>query len=117
MAASVIASGTQTCTVDTTHLLGSGLTGPSGGAHYALLTDANALVGGEQLTVIISREAFAAGTQRVLWRGVVASGIGGTRVQDSPILRLPEGIDGKFEILQQGGTGRAILWSIERVDG
>jgi hypothetical protein len=117
MPCAIVDAGTQACTLATDHNLGSGLTGPAGGAHYALILDCNALQAGETLYAYALREIAAAGTQRRLYDVAVATGGGSHPIVDGIILRLPENIDGTFGIRQEGGTGRSILWSIEIVDG
>ena len=116
MPTSINSAGTQTCTLATNHDLAT-LTGPAGGAIYALVLDTNALLAGERLTAYVTREMAAGGTQRVLWRGIVANGPTSWLISESLLLRLPEGVDGVFGIRQDGGTGRDIVWSVERVDG
>jgi len=117
MPTTITEAGTQTCVLATDHNLGAALTGPAGGAVYALVLDTSALVGTERLSAYVQREIVAGGTQRILWRGIVAMGATSWAISESLLLRLPEGIDGTFGIRQEGGTGRAVPWSIERVDG
>lgn len=116
MPASVESSGTQSTTPGSDDELAS-LTGPAGGAHYALIVDVNALPNGALLEAYMEREVLAAGTQREMFRCVVARGGGSFPIIDSIHLRLPEGVDGTIGIRQTGGSSCSIPWAVERVDG
>lgn len=109
-------SGSQTCTLATDHVVQT-LTGPTGGAHYALILDVANIVAAEVLFAYVKRKVRSSDTERELMRVVVARGPASAPIVDSLILRLPNGIAGTFGIRQEGGTGRSIPWAVERVDG
>lgn len=115
MPVSVAASGSQTCTVDTTHTLTT-TAGPSGGGAYMLRIDTNALAGSELLEVTLQSRARAADTTRPCWTDTFsADSI--PKVQLSPLVPVESGNEVVATIRQRNGTGRAILWALVRVDG
>lgn len=116
MASSQQSTGAQTCTLATDHDLAN-LTGPTGGAHYALILDVANIVETEVLFAYMKRNVRSTDSERELMRVAIARGPSASPIIDSLILRLPSGIAGTFGIRQEGGTGRAIPWAVERVDG
>jgi hypothetical protein len=118
MAATLVQAGSQTCTLNTDHTLGGGLTGPAGGAHYALVLDVTNIVGEERLFAFWRREVDVGEGLLEQERLLVASGpTHSLPLVEVGLLRLPDGVQGEFGIRQEGGTGRVIPWAIERVDG
>lgn len=115
MPTSIVDADTQTCTNATDHDLAV-LTGPTGGAVYALVLDTSDMAAGDRLYAYVKREIAAGGTQRLMWRGLVAKGVMSWLISESLLLRLPAGIDGTFGIRLEG-TSCDIVWSVERVDG
>lgn len=116
MPSSVIDSGSQTCTLDTDHDLVT-LTGPAGGAHYALVLNVANIVGEERLFAYWRREAREGDGEALVERVLVTTGAASFPVVDLGLLRLPEDVAGRIGIRQEGGTGRAVPWAVERVDG
>lgn len=115
MARTVAYSGSQTCTPGTDHALQT-WDAPTGGATYALLVDANALANGETLYGYVERKTRASDTRRELFRiGLAAHA--GSAVVETPYFGAAAGVELRVGIRQEGGTGRAIPWAIERVDG
>lgn len=119
MPATLVESGTQTCTLATDHNLGAAdLVGPAGGAHYALVLDLSNIVGEERLFAYWRREVIPEDTTPLLMeRMLVGAGVAALPAVEVGLLRLPADCVGRFGIRQEGGTGRAVRWSIERVDG
>lgn len=116
MPTTVSNSGTQSCTVDTTHTLVSS-TGPSGGGIFCLCLDANALTAGQWLEVEVLRPVLSGGTQRTYGGSPVVVPFGITW-SESPAFRIPSGYAYTVRITQRGvAGGRSIPWSWERLDG
>lgn len=115
MAVTVAASGSQTATVTTTHTLVT-QAAASGGGHYQLSVDANAMVGGDELRLTLETKARAADTTRVVYEMYVAN------VQACPILVSPSvAVQDSNELVakltQTTGTSRAFPWALLRLDG
>lgn len=116
MARSVAYSGSQTCTPGTDHTLQT-WDAPTGGATYALIVDAAALANGEVLYGYVERETRAnTDTRREQWRISLAAHAG-SAVVETPFFGAAAGVEMRVGIRQDGGSGRAIPWAIERVDG
>jgi hypothetical protein len=114
MAASVAASGSQAATVTTTHTLAT-QAAASGGGHYQLRVDANAMVGGDELRLTLETKARAADTTRVVYESYFAN------VQACPILLSPAvAIQDSNELVckltQTTGTSRTFTWALLRLD-
>jgi hypothetical protein len=115
MARTVVYSGSQTCTLATDHALQT-WDAPTGGATYALVVDAAALANGETLYAYVERETRSTDTRRELFRiGMAAHASSG--VVETPFFGAAVGVEIRVGIRQEGGTGRAIPWAIERIDG
>ena len=116
MARSVVSSGSQTCTPGSDDALDT-WDAPAGGATYALVVDASALANGEVLYAYVERETRAGtDTRRELFRVALAAHAG-SGVVETPFFGGAQTVELRVGIRQEGGTGRAIPWSIERVDG
>lgn len=102
-------NGSQTATLTTEHTL---LDTPDIGC-YALQVDANALVNGETLELVIYAKAASGGTYRVAFRRVYQN------VLDQPLCQsfhVYGAYGAKFTLKQTGGTGRAFPWVIVQLD-
>ena len=116
MARSLLTSGSQTCTPGADDVLHT-WDAPTGGASYALIVDASALATGETLLAFVERETRAGvDTRRELFRVTMAAHTG-NGVVETPFFGAPAGVELRVGIRQTTGTGRAIPWAIERVDG
>lgn len=116
MARTVAYSGSQTCTLDTDHALQT-WDAPTGGATYVLRCDCATLAIGETLYAYVEVETRAnTDTRRELFRvGLAAHS--GNGVVETPYFGGAVSVEIRVGIRQEGGTGRAIPWVIERVDG
>lgn len=115
MPRTVLTSGSQTCTPGTDHALHT-WDAPTGGATYALVVDSNALANGEALYAYVERETRSTDTRRELFRVALAAHAG-SGVVETPFFGAAAGVELRVGIRQESGTGRAIPWAIERVDG
>jgi hypothetical protein len=114
MPRSVLLAGSQSTTVGADNVLNT-WDAPAGGATYAVVLDCNALANGEVLSVFVERETRTTDTRRELFRVTMASH-GGTGVVESPFFGAPAGVEIRVGIRQEGGSSRAIPYSIERLD-
>lgn len=115
MARTVAYSDSQTCTLATDHALQT-WDAPTGGATYTLVCDCSALAANEVLYAYVERKARAGDTRRELWRIALAAHAS-NGVVETPYFGAAAGVEIRVGIRQEGGTGRAIPWVIERVDG
>lgn len=109
MAISSSASGTQTATLTTEHILTT-ITTPG---TYVLNVDAAALVNGETLTLRAKTKTLSAGTQRLAYEGIWKHILGKPSLFSVPVPALIEVV---FTLRQDGGTGRAFPWNAIRID-
>lgn len=107
----VASSGSQTCTISTTHTLVTQAVG-TGGKSYVLRLDINALAAGERLLVELESRARAADTTRKCQPAVLLVGGYDQKVVALPFEALQESNELVCKITQQNGTGRAIPWAL-----
>lgn len=110
----MVIDGSQTATLTTEHTLidlTAGGIGPAPG-YLQLVVDISALVGGEDLEILVYEAVRAGGTVRVVERVFVTGG------QNDPVLKtnMHACTNGaKFTLKQTGGTGRAFPWELRAV--
>lgn len=109
MAWSVAASGSQTCTISTTHTLVTQSVG-TGGKTYILRLDINALTTGEMLVVEIETKARTSDATRKAQPSALLVGGFDQKVVDLPFVVGQASNEVVCKITQQNGTGRAIPW-------
>jgi hypothetical protein len=114
MPRSVLLAGSQSTTVGSDNVLNT-WDAPAGGATYALVLDCDELAAGETLYVIVERETRSTDDRREIMR-VPMAGNGAEGVVESPIFGAPAGVELRVSIRQEGGSSRAIPYSIERLD-
>jgi len=106
MTNTVVASGTQTATVTTEHVLNS----PSGALTYVLVVDTAAMVSGDTLELRAYGTVLTGGTSRQCYSATYAN------AQADPLkvsIPLPgTGFGNSFTLKQTAGTGRAFPWSL-----
>ena len=105
----VESSGTQTATLTTEHNLAT----PATAKTRVLVVDANALVGGETLTLRFKGAVLSAGTERLIRESVFAGPLSEPHIQSPPIV-MPQG--GTITLRQDGGTGRSFPWAVIVLD-
>lgn len=101
------ASGTQTATLTTEHVLNSGAF--TGNKIYVLVVDAAALANGETLELRAYYTCLTAGTERLMWYSTYVHAQSEDMIMSAPI---PSDISVKFTLEQNGGTGRAFPWKV-----
>lgn len=111
MAWIVADSGSQTCTVSTTHTLVTEAVA-TGGKTYILRLDVNALASGERLLVEIETRARTSDTTRKAQPAALLVGGYDQKVVDMPFVAGQESNEVVCKITQQNGTGRAIPWAL-----
>jgi hypothetical protein len=111
MAWAVAASGSQTCTISTTHTLVTQAVG-TGGKSYVLTLDVNALASGERLLVEIEARARTSDTTRKAQPSALIVGGYDQKVVDLPFVVRQASNEVVCKITQQNGTGRAIPWAL-----
>jgi len=109
MALVEVSTGTQNCSIGTTHTLAT----PATGKTYCLLLDLNALAAGDILNVILQAKALTGGTMRNVYNLTLAGPQADPNFLSVP---LPAPAGTQFQILQSAGTGRAIPWSVVSLD-
>jgi hypothetical protein len=104
------ASGSQTATISTEHVVTANPETTAG--VYQFYVDINALADASEIVEIRVREKARSGdTQRTVWTATFRGGSGRTLVV-TPALMLMHGWD--LTIRQTTGTGRAFLWSVRK---
>jgi len=114
MPVSVAASGSQTATVTTTHTLTT-TSAPSGGGHYQLRVDTNAMVAADALRLTIETKARAADTTRVCYEASFTN-VQGEPVKLSPVVAIQDSNEIVCKLTQTDGTSRAFPWALTRLD-
>lgn len=105
------ASGTQTATVGTEHVLNPTTPETTDGV-YQLVVDLSNLASGDRVEFAVREKAISTGTQRRLVIGAFSGPVADPLyVSDSVILL--HGWD--FTLKQTSGTGRSYDWSIRKV--
>jgi hypothetical protein len=105
MAVSSVASGTQTATIGTEHILNS----PAGPATYVLVVDVTNMALIDVLELRAYSKAKSGGTLLQYLLGSYAQPQANLMVQSVPV----PSVDGaKFTLKQVAGTGRAYDWNI-----
>jgi hypothetical protein len=114
MPVSVATSGSQTATISTTHTLAT-QSAPTGGGHYQLRVDTNAMVAGDVLRLTIETKARAADTTRVCYEASFTN-TQGEPVKLSPVVPIQDSNEVVCKLTQTAGTGRAFPWALLRLD-
>lgn len=109
MAPVVEASGTQTMTPGTEHTLATSATAKT----RQVVVDLINLVQGESVVVYIKRKCLSTGVVRIMHE-VEFTHAQGAPIKFSPPYASPHGIE--VSMMQVGGTGRNIDWSVETLD-
>jgi len=104
-------SGSQTCTISTTHTLCTEAV-PTDGKTYVLRLDINALTTGERLLVEIETKTRTSDTTRKTQPSVLLVGGYDQKVVDLPFVAGQASNEVVCKITQQNGTGRAIPWAL-----
>lgn len=104
------ASGTQTATVGTEHVLGTADDATDG--VFQLVVDMSALAAGDRVEFAVREKAISTGTQRRLVIGAFSGPVADPLYVSDSIILL-HGWD--FTLKQTAGTGRAFDWSIRKV--
>ena len=109
MAIAVVASGTQTATINTDHTLATSTTGKT----YVLVVDTTNMANGDELTLRILTKPLTGSTEAVAYRAAYA------HVQSEPVkysVPVPANWSCKAILNQTAGTGRAYDWALLSVD-
>ncbi len=101
----VIASGTQTATIGTEHILATDTTNKT----YVLVVDTGAMVDGDVLELRIYTIVLSAGTERVAYVIEYDNLQGEPQKYSVPV---PADISFKATLKQTAGTGRAFPWKV-----
>lgn len=112
MAISEHASGSQTATLDTEHVL-NGTSPETTDGVFQFFVDLDAMVNGDIVILRVKEKCRASDSQRVVWSRPFAHDQGTDSLAASPSLILLHGWD--FTLEQTDGTGRAFPWSIRKV--
>jgi hypothetical protein len=106
MTNTVVASGTQTATISTEHVLNA----PSSAVTYVLIVDTAAMVAGDTLELRAYSTVLTSGTSHQCYSASYAN------AQADPIkvsIPLPgTGFGNSFTLKQTAGTGRDFPWSL-----
>lgn len=118
MGLTVKSSGSQTATLDGTHVLLS----TTDAGTYVLSVDVNALAVnsgvGEVVELTIFKKVRTGDTVRQVFYASFQAGLLASPVIQSPAIVAPFGADFKLkQPTTAGATGRAFPWSIEQLDG
>ena len=103
----VDASGTQTATINTEHVLDTPTT-PN--ATFVLKVDTSAMVNGDVLELRVYDVVLASGAVVQEWKGTY-SNIQVNGAKQSPFVAINQA-GAKFTLKQIAGTGRAFPWSV-----
>ncbi len=109
MAVAVEASGTQTATIGTEHVLAS----PTTAKTRQLVVDLVNMQNGDVVVLRMKRTVLAAGTVRE-WQYATFA-----HAQSSPVvlsIPMPSPHGASFTLTQTAGTARAFPWSVETLD-
>ena len=109
MALTVIASGTQSATLDTEHALDNDTAGKT----YVLAVDTGAMVDGDIVIFRIKTKVLSGGTLRLAYSATYA------HAQGEPIkysVPVPANIEIECSLEQTDGTGRSYPWSLLSID-
>lgn len=111
MAWGVANSGSQTCTISTTHTLVTHAVA-TGGKTHILRLDIAALTTGERLLVEIESKTRTSDTTRKCMPSALLVGGYDQKVVDLPFVAGQASNEVVCKITQQNGTGRAIPWAL-----
>lgn len=117
MSMTVVATGTQTAVIGTTHTLYNPSPTVPGG--YQLLVDRNAMLDGDVLELRALQMAISGGTARVLYRQTYANAPDpDDLIAVSVPISVPFTDNGaiQFTLVQTKGTGRNYPYSVVRVN-
>lgn len=109
MTLAIIASGTQSATLDTEHTLDNDTTGKT----YVLVVDTGAMVNGDIVIFRIKTKVLSGGTLRLAYSTTYAN------VQAEPqkySIPIPANIEIECSLEQTDGTGRSYPWVLLSID-
>jgi hypothetical protein len=101
----LIASGTQAATIDTTHTLAT----DTASKVYVLAVDTVNMVAGDIVELTLLTKCLTGGTERVAYRAIYA------HAQAEPMkysVPVPANISCKATLQQTDGTGRSFPWAL-----
>ncbi len=105
MAISVIASGTQSATLDTEHTLST----DTANHVYVLAVDAASLAMGDILELKLYTKVLSGGTERLAYHAVFRNTQSDPAKYSPPV---PANISLKATLTQTAGTGRSFPWAL-----